>query len=94
MPPTAAQPPAGPGSPVPTPPVTDASAAAQQVGGKLLGQGAGAGAGWGFKSLLSTEAGRMAAQVLVVDAVAGAWDLGLVPWIRDHLGIVGTSGNL
>jgi hypothetical protein len=32
--------------------------------------------------------------VLVVDAAAGAWDLGYVPWILEKIGVVKTSGSI
>lgn len=62
--------------------------AVQQVGTGLVGKGAGAAGTWVGKTLLTTAATRIAVQVLVVDAAAGAWDLGYVPWILEKIGVV------
>jgi hypothetical protein len=89
--PPPAQPPPGGGAPpgplVEPERVTELGAAGQ-VGGGLVSKGAGAAGTWVGKTLLTTAATRIAVQVLVVDAAAGAWDLVYVPWILEKIGVV------
>ena len=89
--PPPAQPPPGGGAapgPLVAPERVTELGAAGQVGGGLVSKGAGAAGTWVGKTLLTTAATRLAVQVLVVDAAAGAWDLGYVPWILDKIGVV------
>jgi hypothetical protein len=76
-----------------TPPPTTELGAAEKVGSGLAGKGASAAGGWVAKVLLTTPATKIALQVLVVDAAAGAWDLGYVRWILEKIGKVETSGS-
>ena len=77
----------------PPPPTTSGLEAGQQVGMGLAGKGAAAVGGWGFRAFLTSELTRQAAQVLIVDSAAGAWDLGYVPWILHKIGEVKVSGT-
>ena len=90
VPPPAQPVPAGgaPPGPLTAPEQVTELQAAGQVGGGLLSKGAGAAGTWVGKVLLTTPATSIAIQVLVVDAAAGAWDLGYVPWILEKIGVV------
>src|SRR5262249_5736319 len=63
----------------------------QTVGTGLLSKGAGAGGAWIAQYTLATLPAL--AGVLAVDAAAGAWDLGYVPWILNKVGVQKYSGQ-
>jgi hypothetical protein len=79
-----------PGAPSPQTPLvpTTGPQSFQGAGGSVLSQIASKVGGAIAKHFLPYVLQNPAGQTLIVDAAAGAWDLGYVPWLLNKIGVV------
>jgi hypothetical protein len=73
---------------LPSPYITSEADAATYFAKGIGGKIASAAGGWLAQTALSSAPAALVIQVVAVDAVAGAWDLGYVPWILNQIGVV------
>src|SRR5262249_44623272 len=88
-------PPPAPPSPPPLAPPPDPTRAGAVAKG-LAGQAVGAGLEYGAQAGLASISGTalvFGVETLASDLVAGAWDLGYIPWILQQIGGVNAKGK-